>query len=83
MNVPVTGTIKPCDRALWVDMQGDSEISSRCVASGKLTLAQQKTVNCEAGPVQIKTNDVASRVDSIRSGKQRSRHIDCGEVHWC
>lgn len=51
MNVPVAGPIGTRDRALRIDVEGDSEIGPRCVDGSKLTLGQQKTMNSEAGAV--------------------------------
>ena len=47
----------------------------------KGTVAQQKTMNGEAG-VQIETHNLAPRVDSIRDGKKGSRDVDLCEVRW-
>ena len=80
MNVAVAGTIGTRNRALRVDVEGNGEIGSGCVDGSELTLAQQKTMNSEAAAVQIKTNDVAWRVDPVGSGKDGPRHIDCGEL---
>ena len=80
MNVPVTGPIGTRDGAFRVDVEGDGEIGPRCVDGRKGALAQQKAMNSEATAVQIKTHDVASRVDPVRGGKDSSRHIDCREL---
>ncbi len=79
MNVPAAGTIKPGDRALRVDMEGDGEIGARWVNGSEATRAQQKTVK-SAVAVNIGTHDIAPRVDPIRDRKQSSWHVDLGEL---